>query len=239
MFAFGRGVIAIMPNGEGKEEFIKPLTKTLDLDKTTMHVFDADEVSVVSHTSDLKNPRYHKPEFYTIRGIQFHYSRVIDFTYKLPTFREKSNYYYGGISEFQFIKEQVLAKAINTNLVPTVADKQNSIFYKVKGFNKAITNQNRAQEDGIVRAYSLMEDRRSQYGSGIIDGEDDVVNVQSTLQGLLDAYEITTKDLSFITGIPRLVLDGGEAKGLSNQDREEMTIFQSLISTNQDRYMIK
>ncbi|HSH52205.1 MAG TPA: hypothetical protein VK982_10835, partial [Bacteroidales bacterium] len=98
MIGFGRGILVFYEKGE---DLAKPRTKPFNPSNFNVKCFSGDMVTAVSPDLNLMSDRYNKPLFYSVRGVQFHYSRVIDFSYYEPTELELPYYQYGGIAEFE------------------------------------------------------------------------------------------------------------------------------------------
>ena len=228
---FGRGIIVINDGGD----LSLPLEKTANKDKVKLEVFSGDMVSVVSYETDLMSERYFKPIYYNVRGYNFHYSRVIDLTYVKPIEIELPKYNFGGISEFELIYNQIVNDGIVERSSASILEKNSSLFYKVKDFKQALQSK---QEDNIVKFYSIAEDRRSIYGAGLLDGEDDVVSISQSLTNLRDADDISLRRVAMVTGIPLPMLIGENVKGLNSAGQQEKTAFNEMIELLQQHYLI-
>ena len=154
--SFGRGIIVINDGGDLSE----PLEE-VDKKNVKFDVFSGDMISVTQYNMDLLNERYLKPEYYNVRGYNFHYSRVIDLTYVKVTQDDAPRYNYAGISEFELIYNQLINDGVVERASASILEKNSSLFYKIKGF-KSLLGQNK--EDSIVKFYGMVEDRRSIYG---------------------------------------------------------------------------
>jgi hypothetical protein len=179
--------------------------------------------------------RYYMPKFYSVRGTQFHYSRVVDFIYYEPTEFDKPLYQYGGVPEFELIYGQLIHDAIVERAAPTILEKNSNLFYNVTGLKDAIQD---GQEDYIKRYFAALEDGRSIYGAGLIDAEDSVSSVAQTLTNLSETDTITLRRIAMVTGIPLAVLIGENVKGLNSSGDNEMMIFQDMIETLQNDYIL-
>lgn len=231
MLAFGRGIIVLYNKND---DLSYPITKDFDPKKVKMKVFSGDMVTAVSPSMDLMDDRYFKPEYYSVRGKQFHYSRVIDFSYYEPVEKDKPQYQYGGISEFELIYNQIVSDSIVERATPTILEKNSSLIYKVFGFKEAMQD---GREADMVSYFRLVENARSIYGAGLLDAEDTVESIDQTLTNLKEADEITLRRLAMVTSIPVSVLVGENVRGLNSTGKEEATFFQNMIEALQSDYI--
>ncbi len=102
--AFGRGIILI--NEIGADLSTKAPEK-LTLNNVKFDVFSGDMLTAMDVDRNLSSRRYLKPKSYQVRGHLFHHSRVIDFTYIRPIEVTAPSYQYGGVSEFEMIKNKL------------------------------------------------------------------------------------------------------------------------------------
>jgi len=228
---FGRGIIVINDGGD----LSLPLEKNINKDKVKFEVFSGDMVSVVSYETDLMSDRYYKPQYYNVRGYNFHYSRVVDFSYIKPTELDLPTYNFGGISEFELIYNQIVNDGVVERASASIIEKNSSLFYKIQGFKQALATK---QEDSIVKFYSIAEDRRSIYGAGLIDKDDDVVNVSQNLSNLSEVDNISLRRVAMVTGIPLPMLIGENVKGLNSAGQQEKTAFNEMIENIQQDYIL-
>lgn len=228
--AFGRGIIVINDGGD----MAQPLD-TVDKSTVKFDVFSGDMVSVLEYEMDLLSKRYLKPKYYNVRGYNFHHSRVIDFTYIKPTELDAPTYKFGGISEFELIYNQLINDGVVERASASIIEKNSSLFYKIKGFKSALE---RKQEENIVRFYGMVEDRRSIYGAGLLDSEDEVLNVTQSLTNLKDADDISLRRVAMVSGIPLPMLIGENVQGLNSAGTQEKTSFNEMIELLQQDYLI-
>ena len=232
MIAFGRGVIVLYHDGD---DLSTPLTK-VDPSRIRMKVFSGDMITAGSVEFDLMSPRYNKPSFYNIRGRQFHWSRVIDFTYVEPPELDAPEYNYGGISEIELIYEQIIADGIVQRASPKIIEKASTLFYKVKGFKDAMRT---GGEKEMVEYFGRMEDIRGIHSAGLIDHEDELEIVTQTIANLADADQITLRRLAMVTGISVTALVGENVRGLNSTGENESEMDQDMIEALQSDYLLK
>jgi len=227
---FGRGIIVINDGGD----LSMPLEE-IDKERVKFEVFSGDMVSVFDYITNLASQRYLKPVYYNVRGYNFHHTRVIDFTYVKPRQQDMPMYNLGGISEFELIYNQLINDGIVERASSTILEKNASLFYKIKGFKQALEAK---QENNIVKFYSYLEDRRSIYGAGLLDSEDDVMNITQSLSNLDDVNNISLRRLAMVTGIPLAMLVGENVQGLNSTGQIEKTAFNEMIEILQSEYLL-
>lgn len=231
MLGFGRGIILLNERGA---DLSKPMTGKLDPAKVKLDVFSGDMVSVTGVSIDLTDERYQKPRHYVVRGKSFHWTRVIDFTYYLPTELDLPTYNYGGISEFEMIHTQLINDGIVERASGTILEKNSTLFHKVKGFKEAIRCK---EDDHLIEYYAKVAELRSIYGDGLIDADDDVVTVDQSLTNLDSVDNITIRRLALVTSIPVPLLVGESVQGLNSAGHQERQSFQDMIEGLQYDYM--
>jgi hypothetical protein len=229
---FGRGIMVIQDRMGA--DLSKPLTGKIDLNEVQVKVFSGDMVSVAEVDLNLSSPRYYKPKSYSVRGATFHHSRVIDVNYIMPSEFELPEYRYGGISEFQLIRDQLVNDGIVQRVIPHIVEKNSTIFYKVDGFKDLLAS---GREGLLINYFQQIEDHRSIYGAGILDKSDDIEPVSQAMTNLNESDMITLRRLAMVTSIPMSVLVGESAKGLNATGEMEMTIFQEMKQAIQSDHL--
>ena len=227
---FGRGIIVI---NDGTDLSL-PLEDVIRAN-VKFDVFSGDMVSVTSYEMDLSGSRYLQPELYNVRGYNFHYSRVIDLTYVEVIDQDAPTYNYGGLSEYELIYNQIVNDGIVERASASILEKNSSLFYKIKGFKAALENK---QESNLVKFYKMAEDRRSIHGAGLIDADDDVINVSQSLTNLKEADDISLRRIALVTGIPLPMLVGESVGGLNSAGTQEKTSFNEMIELLQQDYLV-
>lgn len=232
MLGFGRGVIMNYYNGDD-------LTKPLRVDSNRplkAKAFAGDEVTVLNIGRDLYAPQYNKPEYYMVKSVQVHHTRIIDFTYVEPPEDDLEKYNHGGISEFEMIYDELIADKIVARASANIVEKNASLFYKVKGlFSKMSTRQS----DKVVEYFTMVENMRSNNGATLLDSEDSVEVHNQALSNLKDISELTLRRLAMVTGIPMAILIGENVQGLNATGDNERQIFQDTIETIQAEYILE
>jgi len=231
MIGFGRGIIVLYNQGD---DLSMPVSAPFDPMTVKLKVFSGDMVTGISPSLDLMNERYYKPVYYSVRGVRFHYSRVIDFTYFEPPEDMAPTYDYGGISEFELIYNQLINDGVVERCTPTILEKNSTLFYRVEGFKAAMQDQ---RDTDIIRYFQEVENGRSIYGAGLLDKDDEVLSVTQALSNLQEADTITLRRLALVTGIPMAILIGENVKGLNSTGENEMLVFQEMIETVQSEYL--
>lgn len=228
--AYGRGIIIIVEIGEDQS---KPLSENFKEKAYKLEVFSGDEVTAYDASPDLMDPYFNKPRFYSVRGFLFHRSRVIDFTYVAPPKIELPQYQYGGISEFQFIRPQMITDGIVERAGASILEKNSSLFYKIVGFKDLL---NTGEEEDIIKFFSILERNRSIYGAGMLDSEDDAFTLNQSLTDIDKVDEMSLRRLAMVTNIPLPMLVGENVQGLNSSGTTELATFNWMLADIRERY---
>lgn len=232
MMAFGRGVIFVHNKGD---DISKPLIE-INPDKLIVRSFSGDIVTAMDVDRDLESSRYMKPKIYNVYGKVIHHSRIIDFVYVRPVELDLPYYRYGGISEFELIYEQFIADSIIQRACPVALERSSNWVYKLEGFAAAIQSK---QSTEIATTMAIIENARSMYGAAVIDKNDEVLSLSSSLQNLGEIDQIGLRRLAMVTGIPLSVLIGESVRGLNSTGENEMTSYLNMVSDFQQDYLLK
>lgn len=232
MIGFGRGVIVVY---ERDADMSKPRTGVVDFAHSRLRAFSGDMVSVTKYVTDLASPDYYTPEMYTINGRQFHKSRVIDLTYVEPRDLDKTQYSFGGISEFELIYPQVVNDGVVERASSGIVEKASRKYLKVKGFKQALASGNASD---MLTYFATMEDASDIFGASVLDSDDEVVVANQTISNLSETDTITLRRLAMVTGIPLALLIGENVRGLNSSGEQERAAFQDMIETLQSDYLL-
>lgn len=230
--AYGRGIIVIV---EINKSLDQPLSPNFLDESWKLEVFSGDLVTSYDASMDLLNPRFYKPRFYSVRGYQFHHTRVIDFNYVMPPQIEMPLYQYGGISEFQLIKEQLTTDGIVQRAGASILEKNSTIFYKIQDFKDLLMTN---READIIKFFGILEQNRSIYGAGMIDNEDDVTTVNQSLTDIDKVDNVSLRRLAMVTNIPITWLVGENAQGMNSTGDNEMDMFWWMIKNIRQKYAL-
>jgi hypothetical protein len=229
---YGRGMILLNQRGA---DFSRPRRGNIDLSITKPVVFSGDLCMPLNVDNDLRSWRYGKPEGFRISQAEFHHSWLIDFTYFKPAADDANLYNYGGISEFQLIRNQIINDLIIERASSTIIEKNSTVYHKMEGLKSACQQ---GLEADLLKYFSAIADVRSIYGDGIIDKEDDVISVSQTLSNLADVNAISLRRLSMVSGIPLSFL-GDSVSGMNATGESDRMIFQDTIENFQDTCLIE
>lgn len=232
MMGFGRGIILLNEKGA---DLSKPMIGKMDMSRVKLDVFSGDMVTAMDVSINLGDVRYQKPARYMVRGKAFHWTRVIDFTYYMPTELDLPTYRYGGISEFEMIHTQLINDAIVERASGTILEKNSTLVHKVAGFADAVRC---GDDDYLVNYYARVAELRGIYGDAVIDGSDDMISVAQTLTNLDAVDNITIRRLGMVTSIPVPILVGESVQGLNSTGSQERQSFQDMIEALQFDYML-
>lgn len=233
MLAFGRSLVVMHETGA---DLSQPMPRNVDKKKIRMHNFSGDMVYVSSVNFDLSSLDYLQPTSYSVRGFSIHPSRVVDFRYVKPCEMDAPEYAFGGISEFELIRNELVSDAVVQRAVPAMLEKSSTMFYKIQGFKELLADN---QEQGLLNYFSSLEDLRSIYGAGIIDQEDSVESVSQSLANLAESDSITLRRLAMVTGLPLTWLVGEAARGLNATGDGERQILMQTIQSLQSEYLLE
>jgi len=233
MIAFGRSVAVIHEVRDA--DLRAPIPESVDIDRGHVSIWPGDEVTVSDVSFDPRDPRFHQPRLYHVRGMPVHPSRVVDFRYVEPPTRDAPVYRWGGIPEFELIRDQIVNDEIVARAVPRIMDVGSSVFYKIKGFKNAMSS---GKEDDMVKYFGRIEDGRGIFGSGLLDADDEVLNIDQTLSNMGDSDQITLRRLALVTGIPMARLVGENVRGLNSTGQNEEQAFQDTLREIQESYII-
>ncbi|MBE0469583.1 MAG: DUF1073 domain-containing protein [Methyloprofundus sp.] len=231
--AFGRALIVIHEPGA---DLSQPLPQLTDWARVQYRVFSGDMIAVQSVNLNLNSPDYLQPERFSIRGFTVHPSRVVDFKYVEPVEHDASEYNYGGISEFELIRNELVADGVIQRAVPAMLEKSSTLFYKIKGFKDLLADK---REGELIKYFESLENLRSIYGAGIIDQEDLIEVHAQALSNLGDSDLITLRRLAMVTGIPLSWLVGEAATGLNSTGSGERNVFKHTIEAYQSDYLLE
>lgn len=231
MIAFGRGVIVIVELGKDQS---KPLSRNFLEERYKLEVFSGDLITAYDASFDLMNKYFYKPKYYSIRGFNFHESRVIDFSYKEPPQYNLPEYQYGGVSEFQIIREQLITNGIVERSAASILEKNSTFFYKVEGFKDLL---NAKKEATLVNYFGAVENNRSIYGAGLLDLKDEAFTLSQSLTDIDKVDNIVLRRLAMVTDIPITWLVGENAQGMNSTGDNEMDMFWWMIKNLREEYI--
>ena len=232
MLAFGRGLIVIQEPGA---DLSQPLPAINDWAKVNYQVFSGDMVYVQSIEYNLSSPNYYKPRAYSVRGFTIHPSRVVDMTYVQPVEFDAPEYFFGGISEFELIRNELVSDQIVQRAVPAILEKSSTLFYKVKGLWELLADQKSTE---LFEYLSQLENLRSIYGAGVADKEDEIETHIQALSNLAESDMITLRRLAMVTGLSLSTLVGEPPKGLSASGEGDRQVDMQTIKGLQSEYLL-
>lgn len=230
--AFGRGVIALCSKTQRQDQ---PLIDGTNLNSLELRVFDDTLLSVTDYDRDLLSPRYYRPKTYMVRGVNFHWSRIIEFNYVEPIEDERHEYEFAGIPEPELIYEQLINDAVVQRSSGSILEKSSTLFYKLAGFAEKLQNK---QENAVVRFFTALENLRSNYGAGIVDKDDEIQVISQQLAGFKEIDESSLRRVAMVTGIPVPYLMGENVRGLDSSGDTERQVFTDNIKDYRNDYLL-
>lgn len=87
----------------------------------------------------------------------------------------------------------------------------------------------------VKATYSLMGAQKSMLNGLVVDGEDEVVRLNSPLDHLKTPQEIIQDDICGGSGYPKVLLFGTQKTGLGNNNDGELKMFYGMIKKEQER----
>jgi hypothetical protein len=232
MLGFGRGLVVMFEPGE---DLSSKRTKSVNPNRLRIRSFSGDMVFVQSVDLNLSSHDYLKPTMYSIRGQSIHPSRCVEFNYVMPPELDLPEYHYGGQSESELIRNELINDQIVQRAVPAMLEKSSSLFYKIDGFKDLLQSN---QENTVVNYFSAVESLRSVYGAGIIDSEDAIETFSQALTNLAESDMITLRRLAMVTGLPLSWLVGEAARGLNSTGEGERQVLMQTITSLQSDYLL-
>ena len=220
MLGYGRAVVLVAQPGI---DLSKPRQGRVNPDRARLVVFPGSDVTASDPVNDLFDERFDLPTTYRVRHQVIHWSHLVDFRYVLPPSDQAQVYNFGGISELELIRNEIVNDQIVQRAGSAIIEKNSTVFHKIKGFKEALA-ANRDRD--LIKYYSALADLRSIYGDGIIDSEDDVVSVSQTLSDVADVSRLTLQRLAMVTGIPVPMLVGQAVEGLNSAGTQEQNTLQ-------------
>lgn len=232
MLGFGRGLVVLFEQGA---DLKSRLGEVRDPSKLRIRAFSGDMVYVQQVNLDLASPDYLRPTMYTVRGQSIHPSRCVDFNYIMPPEMDLPEYQYGGQSESELIRNELVSDQVVQRAVPAMLEKSSTMFYKVEGFKDLLASK---QEDTVVSYFAALESLRSIYGAGIIDKEDEVETFNQALSNLAESDMITLRRIAMVSGLPLSWLVGEAARGLNSTGEGERQVLMQTITSLQSDYLL-
>lgn len=233
MLAFGRGLIVLH---ESNADLSQPINTDPKKLKMKYHVFSGDMVYIGRVNLDLASPDYFKPEMYHVRAAAIHPKRCIDFRYVEPVENDAAAYNFGGISEFELIRNELVSDQIVQRAVPAILERASTLFYKIEGFKDLLADR---KEQDLLNYLAALENTRSIYGAGVVDKEDEIEVKSQQLSNLADSDMITLRRLAMVTGLPLSWLVGEAARGLNSTGEGERQVLQQTIEILQSEYLLE
>ncbi len=230
MIAYGRGIIVLHGDNFPLNQ---PLPSTFNSKIAKLSVFSGDIVSSGNIDMNVISDRYYQPVEYIVHGNIIHHSRVVDFTYIKPNHVDAPHFRYGGMSEFQMIRDQVMNVSIIERACSTIIERSSTPYYKIKG----LKNEFRAKrESSIIEFFTSVEKARSISGAGLVDAEDDITILNQQLNDLNTVAETSYRALTMTSGIPMALLVGENVKGLNSSGQTEIQAFTNMLESIQQDY---
>jgi len=160
---------------------------------------------------------------------------VVDMTYVQPVEFDAPEYFFGGISEFELIRNELVSDQVIQRAVPAILEKSSTLFYKVDGFKELLADRKSTE---LVEYFSQLESLRSIYGAGIVDKEDEIEVHAQSLTSLAESDMITLRRLAMVTGLSLSTLVGEPPKGLNGSGEGDRQVDMQTIKGLQSEYLL-
>jgi hypothetical protein len=156
-------------------------------------------------------------------------------TYVQPVEFDAPEYFFGGISEFELIRNELVADQVIQRAVPAILEKSSTLFYKVDGFKELLADRKSTE---LVEYFSQLANLRSIYGDGISDKEDEIEVHAQSLSNLAESDMITLRRLAMVTGLSLSTLVGEPPKGLNGSGEGDRQVDMQTIKSLQSEYLL-
>ena len=105
MLGYGRAVVLVAQPGV---DLSKPRQGRVNPDRVRLVVFPGSDVTASDPVDDLFDERFDLPKTYRVRNQVIHWSHLVDFRYVEPPSSEAQVYNFGGISELELIRNEIV-----------------------------------------------------------------------------------------------------------------------------------
>ena len=170
---------------------------------------------------------YFRPKFYYINGIKYHHSWLTVIIENEVPNNLKSNYRYGGIPLVQKIWQAVYNAGRSAQEVPELLQTKREIIQKTVDF------QNLVDDPAAQHAEEWNNERRSNSSIRYMPAEDDIIQLETTLQGVSDAVMDQYQLVAAIAKIPLSIFLSDTPKGFQATDSTDLKLFRLVCQKEQ------
>ena len=239
---FGGACVFISVN-DGARSLSRPLDWSRVKSINTLTVFDRWELDVTSSDiiSDIRDPNFGLPEFYTYqtanaagstdaRMIRIHHSRMIRFDGVLlpKQLFEQNNYWHDSI--YGALADAITNYSSNHENIANIIADFNQPVYRIEGLTEAIAQD---EDELVVKKLQTVDLMRSVARAVVLDKEDEFENVSTNVTGGSDLIELTTQRLVAGSDIPHTRLLGNSPSGLGATGEAELINYYDSVKSEQ------
>lgn len=240
------GGCVLIPMISGQDDLSTPLDYDTIMPDSYKGCFIVDRWSGISPSvelvTDMDDPEFGKPEYYTIstqatnKSIKIHHSRLIKMIGReLPYWEEIAEDYWGA-SELEHVHTELKKRDDTSANISFLIFLANIRVYKMNNLGQAITL---GDQDALNRVYQTMQSMNRlmcNTGTFAMDKDDDFTTQQYTFTGINDVYESFMLDISGAAEIPVDKLFGRSPTGF-NSGEETLQNYYDTIQEKQETYV--
>lgn len=184
------------------------------------------------NASDPLRADYMKPQAWSVMGQEVHASRLLTIVDNPPPVLLRPAYNFLGIPQAQILWDYVLHwnKARETGV--GILEKLNFLVYKTD-FNMTLEAGGVSALDAKMLAISRYRNNNSVYA---IDKEDDVINIQATISGVVDIIRQALEFIASINRTPAVKLLGISPSGFNATGESDLRNYYDHIRTRQETH---
>jgi hypothetical protein len=228
---------------DGARKLDKPLNMAKVKKINTLTVFDRWELHITSSDiiSDLSDPNYGTPEFYTYQAsnsagndsgdnIRIHHTRLIRFDGVMLPMRlfKRNNYWHDSIygTLFQAIRNYATVH----DAVAIILSEFNQPVFHIEGLSMAIEQD---EDELILKKLETVNLMRSTARAVVLDKEDLFTNVSTNVAGGKDLIDLTVQRLVAGIDVPHTRLLGNSPTGLGGTGQSELINYYDNVKAQQ------
>lgn len=210
-----------------------------NIENLKLSVYTPEDLRYLEVNNDVNSYYYLEPISYQLQGQDVDLSRIIRFTYiKMPTISLAQN-------NKQYLSLSLLLGDIlnaKNEVIRSLASGVRNLTTLNVGVDKYLEHLKTGEITAIKSFLEMFKDIRNNSSIILTDKESmEISNIEQTLSGLKDLYDIIIKQLGTDTGLGTLVLTGEKIKGqgLNSSNESEFDIFYNGIKAFQNSYLLK
>lgn len=194
--------------------------------------------------SDVNNPEFGLPEYYTInvsdettRSVKVHHSRILRFPGRALPYWEKMAETQWGESEIEIVFEE-LKKRDNTSYnIAYLIFLANIRVLRMSDMGELLGSGNEQSKQALYNVLEAQNWLMSNMGMYIMDKEDDFDTKQYSFGGLNEIYESFMLDVAGACEMPVTKLFGRAPAGFNSTGESDLKQYYETIETKQEEYL--